>query len=533
MRIEDIHIPNLKPKSNMNNGQKRPLALIILDGWGYSPRTEGNAVALAHTPFYDEISKKYPKTTLSAAGLRVGLTPDSAGSSEVGHLNLGAGRIVQTDVAKISNAVRTGAFMENPILKNAFGTARANNSAVHLIGLLSDGDIHSSPENLFSLVRLAKKEGLEKVFIHAILDGRDVMPRTADIYTEALEIKLADIGVGKLATLCGRYYAMDREQNWERTARVYTMLVHAEGERAFDPVNAIRSSFLRGISDEFIAPIIIEESAGVPVATVKTGDTVVFFNHRGDRMRQLVKSLSVKDETDIASLNKPQVETVCLTEYDRSFNLPVAFRPDEEANVLAQVFAENGVLNSRVTETEKYPHLTYFFNGGNELELPCEHRSLIPSPKLNNVESQPEMASFKITDKLLRNIEAGENDVFIANIPAADLVANSGNLEKTIEAVQYVDTCLGGIVEKIRQLNGVAIITSSHGNCEEMSDLLTGEPKSSYTANPVPFHIIDDQTNGLRLRENGALEDVAPTILGILGIEKPKEMTGNDLRLQN
>ena len=517
----------------MNNGPKRPLALIILDGWGYSPKQEGNAVALAHTPFYDEISKKYPTTTLSAAGLRVGLTIDSPGSSEVGHLNLGAGRIVQTDIAKISNAVRTGAFLENPVLKKAFGKARAANSSVHLIGLLSDGDIHSTPENLFALLRMAKKEGLQNVFVHAILDGRDVMPRTADIYTEALEIKLSDIGVGKLATLCGRYYAMDRDQNWERTARVYTMLVHSEGERAFDPVGAIRSSFLRGISDEFIAPIILEKTAGVPVATIKTGDVVIFFNHRGDRMRQLVKSLSVKDETDIASLNKPTIETVCLTEYDRSFNLPVAFRPDEEANVLAQVFAENGVLNSRVTETEKYPHLTYFFNGGNELEHPCEHRSLIPSPKLTNIETQPEMASFKITDKLLRNMEAAENDVFIANIPAADLVAHTGNLEKTIEAVQYVDTCLGGIIEKVRQLGGIAIITSSHGNCEEMSDLLTGEPHSSYTANPVPLILVDDQINGLSLRENGALEDVAPTILGILGIEKPKEMTGNDLRVTN
>lgn len=533
MRIEEIHIPKFKPKSNMNNGQKRPLALIILDGWGYSPRAEGNAVALAHTPFYDEISKKYPKTTLFAAGSRVGLKPDSPGSSEVGHLNLGAGRIVQTDISKISNAVRTGSFFENAVLKNAFGRARAANSSVHLIGLLSDGEIHSSPETLFSLLRMAKKENLQKVFVHAILDGRDVPTRTADIYTEALEIKMADIGIGKLATMCGRYYAMDREQNWERTARVYTMLVHSEGERAFDPVSAIRGSFLRGISDEFIAPIVLEESAGIPVATVKTGDVVIFFNHRGDRMRQLVKSLSVKDETDIASLNKPQIETVCLTEYDRNFNLPVAFRPDEEANVLAQVFAENGVLNSRVTETEKYPHLTYFFNGGVELEHPCEHRSLIPSPKLTNVETQPEMASFKITDKLIRTIEAGENDVFIANIPAADLVAHTGNLEKTIEAVQYVDTCLGGIVEKIRQIGGVAIITSSHGNCEEMSDLLTGEPNSSYTANPVPFHLVDDQSNGLNLREHGALEDVAPTILGILGIEKPEEMTGSDLRLKN
>jgi 2,3-bisphosphoglycerate-independent phosphoglycerate mutase len=516
----------------MNNGYRRPLALIILDGWGFSPRTEGNALALAHTPYYDEISKRYPMTTLSAAGPRVGLPDGSPGSSEVGHLTIGAGRIVQTDVAKIAAAHRTGTFMENPVLKSAFGKARSAGSAVHLIGLLSDGEVHSMPENLYALLRMAKREGLQKVFVHAILDGRDVMPRTADIYAEALEIKMADIGVGRLATLCGRFYAMDREQNWERTARVYTMLVHAEGERAFDPIGAIRNSFLRGISDEFIAPIVLEETAGVPVATIKSGDVVIFFNHRGDRMRQLVKSLAVREETDIASLNKPLVETVCLTEYDRSFNLPVAFRSDEEPNVLAQVFADRGILNSRVTETEKYPHLTYYFNGGVELEHPCEHRALIPSPKLTQIESQPEMASFKITDKLLRTMEAGENDVFIANIPAADLVAHTGNLEKTIEAVQYVDTCLGGILEKIRHLNGIAIVTSSHGNCEEMADPQTGEPNNSYTANPVPFHLIDDQAEDLALREGGALEDVAPTILGLLGIEKPKEMTGSDLRVE-
>lgn len=511
------------------SGQRRPLALVILDGWGYSPKQEGNAIALAHTPFYDEISQKYPKTLLAAAGLRVGLTPDTPGNSEVGHLNIGSGRIVQTDVAKISNSVKSGAFFENKVLKNAFFYAKTNNSAVHLIGLLSDGEVHSSPENLFALLRMAKREGLSDVFIHGILDGRDVMPRTADIYAEAIEIKLADIGVGRIATLCGRFYAMDRNQNWERTARAYTMMVHAEGERAADAVTAIRGSFLRGIADEFIAPIVLEEN-GFPIASIKTGDVVIFFNHRADRMRQLVKSLAIADNTELAAFGKPKIEVVCLTEYDRSFNLPVAFKPDEETNVLAQVFAENGILNSRVTETEKYAHLTYFFNGGIEHEHPCEHRVLVASTKLNNAEQQPEMACFKVTDKLLRGLEAGENDVFIVNLAAPDMVAHTGNLEKTIEAVQYVDTCLGGILEKIRELNGIAIITADHGNCEEMSDLLTGEPNNSHTANPVPFHLIDEQANGTKLRENGALEDVAPTILGILGIEKPLEMTGRDLR---
>lgn len=514
----------------MNNGKRRPLALVILDGWGHSPRKEGNAIALAHTPFYDEICEKYPRTLLAASGKRVGLSPDAPGSSEVGHLSIGAGRIVQTDVSRISAAIKSGGFFENAALKNAFAAARARDSAVHLIGLLSDGEVHSSPENLFALLRMAKQEGVEKVFVHGILDGRDVQPRTADVYAEAVEIKMADIGVGRIATLCGRYYAMDRDANWERTARVYTMLVLSEGERAFDAVSAIRSSFLRGITDEFIQPIVLEKEAGEPVASVRNGDVVIFFNHRGDRMRQLVKSLSVRDETDIASLSKPNIETVCLTEYDREFRLPVAFRQEGEEKALAQVFAENGILNCRVAETEKYAHVTYFFNGGAEGEHACEQRVIVPSLKKMSLEVSPEMSCFKVTDKLLRALEADENDVFIVNLAAADMVAHSGNLEKTIESVQFMDTCLGGIVEKIEEVGGVAVITADHGNVEEMADLLTGEPNNAHTTNPVPFHLIDAQTGAVGLRTNGALEDVAPTILGILGLEKPVEMTGRDLR---
>lgn len=519
--------------TNMKNGhdQKRPLALIIVDGWGVSPQMEGNAIALAHTPYYDEICRKYPKTHLSAAGLRVGLTAEAAGNAEVGHLSIGAGRIVKTDVSRIADAIKSGAFFENQTLKRAFAAARANNSSVHLIGLLSDGGTHSSAENLFALLRMAKAEGARDVFVHPILDGRDVAPRTADVYTEALEIKMADIGAGRIASLCGRYYAMDANENWERTARAYTMLVHAEGERAFDAVTAIRGSFLRGIADEFVAPVVLEKEPGKPVATVKNGDVVIFFNHRADGMRQLAKSLAVPGANDFAAVGKPRIETVCLTEYDRSFDLPVAFRPESETNVLGQIFAERGVLNYRVSETERYPHITYFFNGGVEREHPCERRVLVASPKAEFCESQPEMSSFKITDKFLRGMEAAENDVFILNLPAADLVAQTGNLEKTIEAVQFVDTCLGGILEKVRQLRGVALITSSHAGCEEMADLLTGEPNPQPTANAVPFHFVDDQTGNLSLRDGGALEDVAPTVLGVLGIEKPSEMTGTDLRL--
>ncbi|MGI8555737.1 MAG: 2,3-bisphosphoglycerate-independent phosphoglycerate mutase, partial [Pyrinomonadaceae bacterium] len=329
---------------------------------------------------------------------------------------------------------------------------------------------------------------------------------------------------------CGRYYAMDKDENWERTARAYTMLVHAEGEHASDGIAAIRNSFLRGIADEFIQPIILEDTPSVPVATIKEGDTVIFFNHRADRIRQLVKALSVPD-FDEAPIGKPYIETVCLTEYDRIFGLPVAFPLEEELNVLAQVFARHGILNCRVTETEKYAHVTYFFNGGVEVEHPCEQRVLVQSPKAAPNETPPEMGCFKVTDKLLRGLDAGENDVFIVNLAAPDLAAHSGNLNKAIEAVQFVDTCLGGILQKIRDVDGVAIITSDHGSCEEMVDLETGEKNNSHTKNPVPFHLVDEHADGMRLRADGALEDVAPTILGLLNIEKPLEMTGRDLRV--
>lgn len=519
--------------ADMNNGHKKPLALIIIDGWGFSDEQKGNAIALARTPNYDEICEKYPRTNLAASGVRVGLTPESPGNSEVGHLNLGTGRVVKTKRATVAEAVNTGEFFDNEVLKKAFATAKRNDSAVHFIGLLSDGEIHSSLGNLFALLRMAKNEGItEKAYIHAVLDGRDVPQRTADIYVEATEIKLADIGLGKIATLCGRSYAMDKSQNWDKTARTFTMLVHGEGERAFDAITAIRGSYLRGINDEFVQPIVLEEIRGIPVAKIQTGDVVIYFNHRSDGMRQIVKALSLTDTAEITTFGKPQIETVCLTEYDRKYNLPVAFHIKEEANALAQVFADNGILNCRLTETEKYAHVTYFFNGGVETEHPCEQRVLVPSPKVLTNEIQPEMGCFKVTDKLLRGLEAGENDVFIVNLAAADLIAHTGNLEKTIQAVQFVDTCLGSIVSKIHEVGGIAMITSDHGNCEQMSDLTNGKPHKSHTTNPVPFHLVANHTNGLKLRENGALEDVAPTILGILGIEKPIEMTGNDLRTE-
>lgn len=517
----------------MNHGLSRPLALIILDGWGYSPRLEGNAIALAHTPYYDEVCRKYPKTTLAASGRRVGLPPETAGNSEMGHLNIGTGRIVQTDVYRIENAVRSGEFQENEVLNDAFARAVASDSPIHLVGLLSDGGIHSSSQNLFELLRMAKRSEAEKVFVHCFLDGRDVQPRTADIYVEALEIKMADIGVGRIASLCGRFFAMDGGENWERTARAYTMLVHAEGERTFDAINTIRNSFLRGISDEFIAPIVIEKEAGVPVASIRDGDVVIFFNHRPDTMRQLVRSLALADEGEWTNSGRPRIDAVCLTEYDPGFDLPVAFKPIAERNVLTHVLNEKKVMNHTITETERFSHLTYFFNGGIDL-FHLDERSeaeFIASAGSESYETAPETRSFKIADRFLRRLEAEPAGFFVVNLPAADLVAATGNIESTVEAVQFVDTCLGGILEKIRERGGVAVITSSHGNCEEMRHIISGETDVRSTANHVPFHIVDDNANGLNLRDGGSLADVAPTVLGILGIEKPDEMTGSDLRV--
>lgn len=507
---------------------KRPVALVILDGWGYAPRTEGNAIAIAHTPFYDEIARIYPMTTLTASGASVGLADEQPGNAEVGHLNIGTGRVAQTEISRIKNAVMSGEFLDNEVLKNAFSKAKVDDSAVHVIGLLSDGGVHSSTENLFAIVRLAKLQGLKKVYIHCILDGLDVPQRTADVYVEALEIKLADIGVGEIATLCGRFFAMDSGKNWERTARAFTMLVHAEGERSREAVGAIRNSFLRGISDEFISPIVIESSFDTPVATVKNSDLVVFFNHRADGMRQLVRSLCVPDESISV---KPLVETVCLTDYDRSFNLRSAFSHVPEKSTLTEVLSNNEILNFKITETLRFQHVTNFFDGGADVQQQTEQQILVPGTRAGAADHHPESQSFKITDKLLRSIKSAPNGVFVANIPAADLMAETGDVEKTIAAIQFIDTCIGGICDKVTRAGGVVLITSTHGNCEEMLHFDSGEASFSSTANPVPFHYVDENTNGLKLREDGSLSDIAPTILGILGIEKPPEMTGSDLRM--
>ena len=510
--------------------KRGPLALIVIDGWGYSVAREGNAIELAATPFYDELCEKYPSTLLEAHGSRVGLPAGVMGNSEVGHLNIGSGRVIRMDVSLVDHEIETGAFFRNVLLTNAVEHARHPQRALHLMGLCSDGQVHSSLTHLYALLKMAKDHGLERVFVHCFLDGRDTPPRSAGTYVSMLQRKLDEIGCGEIATVCGRYYAMDRDKRWERTQRAYDLLTKAIGARATDPIQAINESYERGVTDEFVEPVAIVRSDGSPVATIKDDDSVIFFNFRPDRARQLTRALTVPDFNEFPIADRPRVHFVCFTMYDNTFNLPVAFPPRHHQNVLAEVWGKTCVRNYRLAETEKYAHVTYFFNGGVEKPYPCEDRLLVPSPKIATYDLQPEMSAFKVTDKVLRGVDDAETDVFVINFANPDMVGHTGKLDKTIEACQYVDSCLGWITKRIREARGITLITADHGNAEQMIDPLTGSPHTAHTTNPVPFHLIDEESVGMKLRSGGALEDVAPTLLGLIGVEKPSEMTGRDLR---
>ena len=508
---------------------KRPLALIIIDGWGYSPRKEGNAIALAATPYYDELCETYPQTLLVASGERVGLPAGVMGNSEVGHLNIGAGRVIRMDVSRVDYDIATGEFFRNEFLMTAMDTVKQR-GALHLMGLLSDGKVHSSIEHLYALLKMAHERGLARVFIHCFLDGRDTPPSSGVYYLKALQDKIQEIGTGEITSVIGRYYAMDRDKRWERTQRAYELLVQGHGEPATDPIAAVQKSYERGVTDEFIDPIILVNDDGSPIGTLQDGDSIIFFNFRPDRARQLTRAIAVPGFGEFDVSRRPSVALVCFTVYDRTFPLPVAFPPHDHKNVLAEVWDGERVRNYRLAETEKYAHVTYFFNGGVEREHECERRLLVPSPKIATYDLQPEMSAFKVTDKVLRAIEEGETDIFIVNFANPDMVGHTGKLDKTIEACQYVDTCLGWITKGIRQARGITLITADHGNAEQMIDPQSGGPHTAHTTNPVPFHLIDEDSKGINLREGGALEDVGPTILGLMGTIQPPQMTGRDLR---
>ena len=511
--------------------RKTPLALIIIDGWGYSPAREGNAIALAAKPFYDELNEKYPHTLLTAHGARVGLPDGVMGNSEVGHLNLGAGRVIRMDVSRIDHDITTRDFFRNEVLAKAIAGAKERGKQLHLMGLISDGQVHSSQEHLYALLRMAKQRGVERVFVHGFLDGRDTPPSSAADYVAALQKKIEEIGCGRIATIVGRYYAMDRDKRWERTRRAYDLLVSGIGARATDPVEAIKQSYQRGVTDEFAEPVVIENANGEPAATIKESDAVIFFNFRPDRARQLTRALAIAGFEEFPIPSRPQVNFVCFSVYDVTFPLAVAFRTQKHQNILADVFTRFSLENFRLAETEKYAHVTYFFNGGTEKEFPCEQRLLVPSPRIATYDLEPEMSAFQITNNLLRAIDEGRTDVFILNFANPDMVGHTGKLDQTIEACQYVDTCLGWIIKAMGAARGTTLITADHGNAEQMIDPKTGQPHTAHTTNPVPFHLVDENSLGAKLREGGALEDVAPTMLGLLGIEQPAEMTGKDLRL--
>lgn len=508
---------------------KRPLALIIIDGWGYSPREEGNAIALAAKPYYDELCEQYPQTLLVASGERVGLPASVMGNSEVGHLNIGAGRVIRMDVSRVDYDVATGEFFRNEVLVTAMDAVNQQ-GVLHLMGLLSDGKVHSSIEHLYALLKMARDRGVQRIFIHCFLDGRDTPPTSAVHYLKALQNNIQEIGIGEIATVIGRYYAMDRDKRWERTQRAYELLVEGHGEPATDPIAAVQKSYERGVTDEFVEPIAIVNEFGSPLGTLKDGDSVIFFNFRPDRARQLTRAIAVPGFAEFDVSRRHSVAFVCFTVYDRTFPLPVAFPPHDHKNVLAEVWDAARVRNYRLAETEKYAHVTYFFNGGVEREHECERRFLVPSPKIATYDLQPEMSAFNVTDKVLRAIDEDETDIFIVNFANPDMVGHTGKLDKTIEACQYVDTCLGWITKAIRQARGITLITADHGNAEQMIDPQSGGPHTAHTTNPVPFHLVDEDSKGIKLREGGALEDVAPTILGLMGTPQPQEMTGHDLR---
>ena len=513
--------------------KRGPLALIILDGFGYRAEREGNAIALAQMPHYRALTENYPHTLIQASGEYVGLPSGVMGNSNVGHLCLGAGRVLRTDVERINYEIKTGEFFHNLALNAAIENAVKHDKALHLIGLLSDGLVHSSQEHAYALLRLAKGRDVRKLFVHCFLDGRDTPPSSAEKYVAAMQDKINEIGIGEIATVVGRYYAMDRDKRWERTERAYELLVKGEGRRTSNPLAAIQESYEHSITDEFVEPIVVTRDSGEPVATIEDGDSVIFFNFRADRARQLTSGLAVPGFDAFSVRNRPHVHFVCFAIYDKTYPLPVAFPPEQPVNILADVFANLHIRNYRMAETEKYAHVTYFFNGGSEREFPYERRLLVPSPKIATYDLAPEMSAFKITEKLLNAIDENETDVFIVNFANPDMVGHTGMLDKTIEACQYVDTCLGRITKAIQSQRGISLITADHGNAELMIDPATGGPHTAHTTNPVPFHLIDEDSKGAKLRGEGALEDVAPTMLALLGAEKPQEMTGRDLRESN
>ncbi len=508
----------------------RLTTLIIMDGFGLSDSKEGNAVYEARTPNLDRYKKEYPYGTINASGLDVGLPEGQMGNSEVGHLNLGAGRIVYQDYTRVSKSIEDGDFFENEVLLQAVDSAKEKGTKLHLMGLVSDGGVHSHIEHLYALIELSKGRGLDDVYIHCFMDGRDVPPASGKNYIIALEEKLREYEAGSIATVMGRYYAMDRDNRWERVEMAYDAMVLGKGIYADNAVEAMEKSYNAGDTDEFVKPTVVQKN-GKPVATIGEDDSVIFFNFRPDRAREITRSLIDPNfEGFERSKGYFPLTYVSMTQYDETFNnIGVAFGPEELTSTFGEYLGDRGKTQLRIAETEKYAHVTFFFNGGVEVPNEGEDRVLIPSPKVPTYDQKPSMSAFEVTDEVESRIASGKYDVIILNFANCDMVGHTGVMEAAIEAVETVDTCVGRVVEAIRKAGGRVIVTADHGNAEKMIDHDTGEPHTAHTSNPVPLFFIDDELRNVTIREGGRLADIAPTMLELMGIPVPKSMTGKNL----
>lgn len=505
-------------------------ALIILDGWGLGNDYEGNAIKRAKTPNFDVLMRKYPNTVLSASGYDVGLPKGQMGNSEVGHLNIGAGRIVYQDFTRITKAIEDGEIDNNEAIKSAFDYVKQNNSTLHFIGLLSNGGVHSHNTHLYSLMELAKKNDVKDVAIHCITDGRDVSPTSSPKFINELKKKIKSIGIGHIASIMGRYYAMDRNKQWDRVELAYNALVKGCGEKFKDPLDSVKMSYLNGVTDEFIKPLLIENEDG-NLSTIKDNDAVIFYNFRPDRAREITRAL-VDEEFNYFNRKKVNVKFVCLTLYDKTIeNVEIAFKPHFVKNTLGEYLSSKGYKQLRAAETEKYAHVTYFFNG--EIEEPFKHevRILIPSPDVPTYDLKPEMSAFELKNMIIEELEKDMYQVMIINFANPDMVGHTGDIEAAIKAVEAVDKCLGEIVNIIIRAEGTALITADHGNCEEMLDPTNLSKLTAHSTNKVPFIVVKSPKH-YKLRE-GILADIAPTMLELMGLEKPVEMTGESLIVHN
>jgi 2,3-bisphosphoglycerate-independent phosphoglycerate mutase len=506
---------------------RTPVALIIMDGFGMAEPGPGNAISLARTPNLDALFASCPWTTLVASGLAVGLPEGQMGNSEVGHLNMGAGRVVYQELTRINLAIEDGSLNANPVLTAAIDGAVAQGRAVHFMGLVSDGGVHSHQEHLYALVRMAAARGATRIFIHAFLDGRDVPPSSGLRYVEQLERVLADVGVGRVASVMGRYYAMDRDNRWERVERAWRGMVLGEGTSVVSATQGIADSYVRGVTDEFVEPVVVTGADGAPIGTLADGDALVFFNFRPDRAREITRALVDPGFAHFERPVTPGLRFVCLTEYDPTIPAPVAYAKDLPCCVLSDVLAEAGLRQLHIAETEKYAHVTFFFNGGAEQPKAGEVRLLVPSPKVPTYDLQPEMSAPEVTQRLVEAIGADAADFYVVNYANCDMVGHTGVLEAAVAAVEAVDAGVGAVVAAIRARGGSAIITADHGNAEQMRDAEAGGAFTAHTLSPVPCIVVGDGAGALRA--DGILADVAPTVCDLLGIAQPAEWTGRTL----